>query len=121
MIVAPDIPKNLDDATKEYFIETRSARLGFPLAQLEDQRDANLRRLGGVLAPLEAHLGEFSFVCGDAPAYGDYIVFGGFQWVRQASRLELVEPGSAIAEWRERMLDLFDGEARAAPGPNYTE
>ena len=55
------------------------------------------------------------FVSGKAPAYADYIVFGGFQWARAISDFEVLAPDDPIAAWRGRMLDLFEGFARRAP------
>ena len=51
---------------------------------------------------------------GETPSYADYVVFGSLQWPRCASRFELLEADDPIAEWRERMLDLFDGLGRKA-------
>jgi hypothetical protein len=42
-------------------------------------------------------------------------VFGSFQWARCVSKLELLETDDPIFIWRDRLLDLFDGFARAAP------
>ncbi len=65
------------------------------------------------MAPLGYLLAKQPFICGNAPAYGDYIVFGMFQWVRSISPMRLVEPGNAVHDWRRRMLDLHDGLARS--------
>jgi glutathione S-transferase len=55
------------------------------------------------------------FLSGSSPAYADYILFSVFQWARIVSRCDLLETNDAIADWRERMLDLFGGLARAEP------
>ena len=67
------------------------------------------------MAPLRAVLQAQPFLCGAAPAYADYIVFGAFQTPRLMSPVELVAPGDAVYDWRERMLDLFGGMARNEP------
>jgi glutathione S-transferase len=60
------------------------------------------------------------YVGGAAASYGDYIVFGGFQWARCVSAFHLLEPDDPIGPWRERLLNAFDGLAgkaqRAVPG-----
>jgi hypothetical protein len=42
-------------------------------------------------------------------------MFGTLQWPRCASRFEVLAEDDPVAEWRERMLDLFDGMGRKAP------
>ena len=58
-------------------------------------------------APLERTLSTQPYICGPAPAYADDTVFSVFQWARLGSPKEVVAPGSAIAEWRRRMIALF--------------
>ena len=49
------------------------------------------------------------------PAYADYILFSVFQWARVMSPQELLAPEDPLCQWRERMLELFDGFARNVP------
>jgi glutathione S-transferase len=56
------------------------------------------------------------FLAGDAPAYADYIVMGGLQWARCISEIKLLKPDDAVAQWRDRMLALFDGMPAKAVG-----
>jgi hypothetical protein len=37
-------------------------------------------------------------------------------WARLISEIDLLEKDDPIFVWRERLLDLFGGFARAAPG-----
>ena len=55
------------------------------------------------------------FVCGAAPAYGDYILFSLFQWARIASPQDIIAAGTPLDQWRGRMLELYDGFARNVP------
>ena len=55
-------------------------------------------------------------MCGEAPAFGDYILFGAFQWVRVISPFSLLERDDPVHAWRRRMLDLFDGLGEGATG-----
>jgi len=43
-------------------------------------------------------------------------VFSVFQWARLGSPRDVVAPGTALAEWRSRMIKLFDGLADKFPG-----
>lgn len=51
------------------------------------------------------------YICGSAPAYADYIVFSVFQMARLGCPKEVVTKGSALEEWRSRMIALYDGLA----------
>jgi glutathione S-transferase len=87
-------------------------------ATLEDvvqDREARLPAFRAHLNPLRRTLGRQVFVCGDAPAYADYVVFGAFQWARAISDFEVLASDDPIWAWRSRTLDLFGGLARRAP------
>jgi glutathione S-transferase len=56
------------------------------------------------------------YVGGAAPNYGDYIIFGGFQWARCISPFRLLKEDDPVHAWRERMLDAFGGLGRKAVG-----
>ena len=64
------------------------------------------------MAPLRAILQVQPNICGDAPAYGDYIVFGHFQMARSMSPYRVLEKGDILYDWRRRMLELFGGLGR---------
>jgi len=107
-----DIFESLDAADKPYFRESREKRFGMTLEEMAANRDTSLAAFRTVLAPLNALLADQSFVCGESPAYGDYLVFGAFQWARVLSPVTLLELDEPLHAWRERMLDLFDGLGR---------
>jgi glutathione S-transferase len=79
------------------------------------RRDEALLALGKVLAPLQETFKRQAFLAGAAPAYADYALFSVFQWARVMSPRELLGPEDPLCQWRERMLDLFDGFARNVP------
>jgi glutathione S-transferase len=107
-----DIHENLEAVDKDYFRESREKRFGKTLEEVAAAQEPNLVAFRQALAPLNALLGEQGFVCGDAPAYGDYLIFGVFQWARAVSPARLLEPDEPLHAWRERMLNLFDGLGR---------
>ena len=114
-VVAPDIHERVDPADEQYF---RSMAEGVAKKKLEDLRagrDEALQRLGRALEPMQTLLKRQAYVCGEAPAYGDYILFSIFQWARVMSPREVLAPEDPVCAWRERMLDLFDGFARNVP------
>lgn len=107
-----DIHDSLDPEDQAYFRETREKRFGVPLEQVSQDRQDNLAALRHALAPTNDALEAQDWICGEAPAYGDYLVFGTFQWARAVSPVHVAEPGTPLHAWNERMLDLYDGLGR---------
>ena len=97
-----------------YFRESREARFGMTLEQVQAGRETRVAEFRASLLPVRLVLGRQPWLGGEAPSYADHIVFGSLQWPRCASRFELLESDDPVAAWRERMLDLFDGLGRTA-------
>ena len=115
MVVA-DIPALLAPADRAYFRESREQRFGMPLDEVSADREERVQTFRqDVLHPLRVSLKQRQWLGGDSPLYADYIVFGAFQWARVCSPFELLGDGDPVAAWRERMLDLHGGLARATP------
>lgn len=114
-LIVSDIPPLLAPEHAAYFHASRQKRFGMTLAEVTAGREEKLPAFRATLAPLRQALKGRGFLGGDAPDYADHIVFGSFMWARSTSPLRLIEPDDAIHPWRERMLDLFGGMARAAP------
>ena len=109
-----DAYQHVDPADSGWWRADRERRFG-KLEDFRHGREENILEWRKLLSPLRVTLAEQPFLGGNAPAYADYIVFGSFQWARCISKLELLEIDDPISSWRERLLDLFDGFARAAP------
>jgi glutathione S-transferase len=99
---------------RAYFRESREARFGTTLEQVQEGRETRVAEFRASLLPVRLVLGKQAWLGGEGPSYADYIVFGSLQWPRCASRFELLAADDPVASWRERMLDLFDGLARNA-------
>lgn len=110
-IVIKDILDHVDTKDRTYFRDTRTKRMGAPPEDIQAEREARLPEFRAGLAPFRALLAEQPFMCGEAPAFGDYILFGAFQWARIISPFHLLERDDPVHAWRRRMLDLFDGLA----------
>jgi glutathione S-transferase len=115
-LVIADILDHADPADRDYFIESRTKRFGASPAEVQTRSDADRKAFSAAIATIGAALEGQDFLSGDAPAYGDYIVFGAFAWARAISPFALVDRGDPVFAWRERMLDLFGGHARRASG-----
>ena len=114
-VVAPDIHERVDAADEQYFRSMAESVAKKKLEDLRAGRDEALQRLGRALDPMQTLLKRQAYVCGELPAYGDYILFSIFQWARVMSPREVLAPEDPVCAWRERMLDLFDGFARNVP------
>lgn len=115
-VIAADVHERVDPADTEYLRQSLEKVLKSTLEETRVRRDESLRRLGGSVEPIRAALKRQPWICGETPAYGDYILFSVFQWARLMSPQEVLAPEDPLCAWRERMLDLYDGFARQAPG-----
>jgi len=115
-VVLMGVYGNLLEKDKPYFRESREKRFGMTLEAFAGDPAAALAALRAALDPMRPVLAAQPYICGSEPAYGDYILFGAFQWARVMSPIALLEADDPLYAWRERMLDLFDGLARKANG-----
>ena len=114
-VIAADIHERVDTLDENYFRQTMEKVLRMTLEESRAKRDAAVLKLGKALEPLQAAFKRQAFLAGAAPAYADYILLSVFQWARVMSPRELLAPEDPLCQWRERMLDLYDGFARNVP------
>lgn len=100
-------------ADRAYIRETREQRFGKTLEQYSDAPEAP-KRMEAALATLAAPLSAHDFLGGRSANLCDYVVMSPLMWQRSATSAELYETPKPVAQWRERMLDLFGGYARDA-------
>ncbi|MDQ5850063.1 MAG: glutathione S-transferase N-terminal domain-containing protein [Pseudomonadota bacterium] len=113
-VIAADVHERVDPADAEYLRQSLEKVLKSTLEETRARRDESLRRLGGSVEPIRAALKRQPWICGETPAYADYILFSVFQWARVMSPQEVLAPEDPLCAWRERMLDLYDGFARSS-------
>ena len=111
-----DLFAALHEKDKAYYRASREKRFGRTLEELGADPKGAIQALRTALLPVRQQLAQQPFVCGDKPAFADYILFGVFQWARAVSPQRLLEPDDPVFAWRERMMDLFGGLARNAKG-----
>ncbi|HEY4370387.1 MAG TPA: glutathione S-transferase N-terminal domain-containing protein [Burkholderiales bacterium] len=114
-MLALDIHNCLAEKDRAYFRESREKRLGGPLEQVVADREATREAFARLLMPIRNLVKEQLFLCGAAPAFGDYVVFGHFQWARCVSSFDILAADDPVTQWRSRMLGLFDGYAASFP------
>ena len=111
-VLAPDIHERVDPADGEHFRAMAERVTRKTLDELRAGRDQALQRLGRGLEPMQAHLKRQAYICGENPAYADYVLFSIFQWARIMSPQEILQSDNPLHGWRERVLDLHGGFAR---------
>ena len=114
-VIAADIHERVHAKDENYFRESMEKVLRMTLEESRARRDEAVLNLGKLLEPLQATFKRQAFMAGAAPAYADYILFSVLQWARVMSPQELLAPEDPLCQWRERMLDLYDGFARNVP------
>lgn len=101
---------------RDYFRRTREARYGVTLEEFSNAPRAK-ENVEAALNVLAAPLSNHRFLGGVTPNLCDYVVMGPFMWQRTATAEDFYAAPPPVAQWRERMLDLFDGYARKAKRP----
>ena len=114
-LIITDLFAHLHEKDREYFRASRERRLGVSLEKFGENRERRLNGFRQSLEPLRTTLTQQSFLGGNEPNHGDYLVFGGFMWARGVSPFRLLDPADPVALWRTRMLDRF-AIARNSPG-----
>jgi glutathione S-transferase len=115
-IAVPGAFKHVDPDDRDWFRVSREAIFGTTLEALAEGQTDALAQLRAVLEPVRAALASQPYLCGEAPAYVDYILMGSFMWPRGCSDVVLLETDDPVYAWRARMLGLFDGFAAGAAG-----
>ena len=114
-VIVSDLHERVDPDDEAYFRAQFEGYLKSTLEEARGRRQEFASRLARQLEPMQAALKRQPFVCGNAPAYGDYILFSVFQWARIASPQDIFNNSDPLYVWRERMLDLYDRFARQSP------
>jgi glutathione S-transferase len=114
-VIVFDLYERVDPGDDAYFRRQFEGFLRSTLEEARSRRAEFAKRLDRQLEAWQAVLKRQAFVCGAAPAYGDYILFSLFQWARIASPEDIIAAGTPLDAWRGRMLELYDGFARDVP------
>jgi glutathione S-transferase len=115
-VIYADFPAVLDPDDRAYFRTTRERDLGMTLEEACAEPAIKLAAFQAACVPVERTLASQPYICGSAPAYADYIVFSVFQMARLGCPKDVAVKGSALADWRSRMIALYDGLGDRFPG-----
>ena len=109
-----DIHDILDDVDQAYFRKSREAMIKMSLEDLHNARDAKVEVLNKTLLPLKLMLKGQPYIGGDNPLFADYVVFGALQWMRMTCTISVLPNEGDVADWFDRLLDMYDGMGRSA-------
>ncbi len=118
-MVVFDIYRHIAERDQPYFRESREKRLGAKLEDVQASRDDRVVGFRASLNPLRMTLGAQDWVAGNAPGFADHLCFAPFMWARGISDYQLLAADDSLNDWRGRMLDLYDGLCRKAPGYDW--
>ncbi len=110
----PHVFPHLHEGDQPYFRQSREKRLGVDLETAQAAAQGHIRAASACLTPMRRVLAGQEFLGGDEPSYGDYAVFGAFQWLRCVGAPAVLAEDDTLMPWLECMLDLFGGLARRA-------
>jgi len=111
-----DIHNHLKSEDQSYFRESREKLLGKSLEEVVANRQDRLPNLQKLLNPLRSTLSKQKYLSGETPGFSDYIVFGAFQWARCVSGFSILNADDIIYNWRDKMLNIYEGLALNAVG-----
>ena len=109
-----DIHDILADVDQAYFRKDREAKIKMTLEALHDGREAKVEMLNKALLPLKLMLKTKPYIGGQAPLFADYVVFGALQWMRMTCTISVLPKEGDVADWFNRLLDMYDGMGRSA-------
>ena len=113
-LIVRDILDVIDAGDRDYFRSSREARFNCTLEEVQAGREQRVASFRESLMPIRLVLRKQTWLGGAAPSYADHIVAGTLMWPRCVSRFALLEDSDPVAQWFERMLDLYGGLGRTA-------
>lgn len=115
-IILPDLFGHLHEKDKAYFRESREKMIGMTLEEIAAPNEATINALRTALSPMRELLKHQPYLSGEQPYFADYIVFAQFQWARSVCPIQLLAQDDLVYQWRDRLLNAFDGYAHNTLG-----
>ena len=109
-----DIHNSLAPEDQAFFRQTREKLFGCTLEEFDAKFPKNGEDLEAALFPLKNLLSRQAYLGGDSPVFADYVVFGPLQWMRTTCTMDHLPKEGPVAEWFDRLLDMYDGMGRNA-------
>lgn len=103
-----DLYAHVDHLDRDYFRESREARLGATIERLTEIAPTEIETASSRMLPFLTRLQEKPYLSGDTPAYADYILFGTLTWCHLTSQARLFDSQSPLAKWYSTLADRFN-------------
>lgn len=107
--IVADIFNVIDDKDVDHFRSTREPRIGCTIEEAAKDFEQSFSTFKAGLWPYNQFLKEVNFLCGDSPAFNDFVLYGMFLWARATSDKNLIENDDPLSAWLYRMDQQFDG------------
>lgn len=101
--IVADIFSVIHDMDKDYFRETREARIGCTLEEAALEYEPSFSTFKTNLIPYSQFFKRENYIGGAGPSYQDYALYAMFLWARATSDKKLIEDDDPLAEWIARM------------------
>ncbi|MEL6505339.1 MAG: glutathione S-transferase family protein [Pseudomonadota bacterium] len=109
-----DIYESLAPDDQVHFRTTREIMLGCTLEEFAAKFPKDGNGLAKALNSVEKMLARQAYFGGESPLFADYVVFGALQWARLTCKEQVVPQTGAVAQWMDRLLDMYEGMGRKA-------
>jgi len=100
--LADDLKKHLEECDREIILS--KVVLG------NKTKQQNLLLFNKKLNPLRLTLKKQEFLCGERPAYADYMIYGLFVWADSITNIPLLNSRDSLNSWKNRMFDLLNNK-----------
>lgn len=104
-MIVKDIHDQLAPADQAYFRETREARFGASLEDVQRGRDKERERFQTFLKPYRRRLDDTAFLGGDASLFADLALAASFCWAIATSPYDTLDGDKVMHGWLDRVLD----------------
>lgn len=101
--LADDLMKHLEKSDQEIFLSK--------VVLSNKTKQENLLQFNKKLNPLRLTLKKQEFLCGERPAYADYMVYGLFVWAESLTNIPLLNSRDSLNSWKRAMFDLLNKKA----------
>ena len=113
-LIVRDLLDVVAEKDRDYFRNSREARFGRTLEEVQAGREDRVAAFRASLTPLRVALQGRPWLGGAAPSYADHIVAGTLMWPRCTSAFPVIAADGPVGEWFGRVLDLYGGLGRSA-------
>ena len=114
-LVVMDVYNLIGDEDKQYFRQSREAKLGKTLEEFCSDQAGAIQGLRAELEKVRELLAMQPYLGGQDPSYADISLLGTLLWIASVNDIEFLDLQDVVYDWYQRMLDAYpDAKAAAA-------